>query len=102
MTFLPSNTLQVPLDENVSFSIDPIQFNEQITRRYRDIAREVNNKERAIYPLATEILNSQKFFNIEKELLCSRGLRATHPLHRANSAPFVKSKTQLATGTIFT
>lgn len=62
MTFLPVNALQVPLDENVSFSDNWDFFLEQITKRYRDIAREVNVKERAFYPLEQEILNNQKWF----------------------------------------
>jgi len=62
MTFSPNNTLEVPLQENVSFSSDYSQFIIQITKYYRDIARKVNDKERAFYPLELEILNSQKFF----------------------------------------
>lgn len=62
MTFQPPYTLEPPLDENVSFSENYSQFLEQITRRERDIARKVNDKERGFYPQELEILNSQKFF----------------------------------------
>jgi len=63
MTFAPVNALQPPLDENVSFPSEWEKFHEQITRRYRDVTRAVNDKERAFYPIETEILNSQNWFN---------------------------------------
>jgi hypothetical protein len=62
MTFAPESSKQIPLPENISFSKDYSQFLEQITKLYRDIARSVNSKERAAYPLELEILNSQTFF----------------------------------------
>lgn len=62
MTFRPLNTKQIPLPENISFSKDMSQLLEQLTKTNRDIARQVNGKERAIYPLEQEILNDQLFF----------------------------------------
>ena len=55
-------TLEPPLSENIDFSKDMEEFNQQITEAYRDIAYKVNNKERGFYPLGVEILTSQKVF----------------------------------------
>lgn len=62
MTFQPANTYEPPLPENVSFSEDYLQFLEQITRYYRDIARKVNDKDRGYY-VDQEIINDQKWFD---------------------------------------
>jgi len=62
MTYEPSNAFEPPIDENVNFSKDFNKFLDQITRRYRDIARKLNEKERAYYPLNLEIVNDQKYF----------------------------------------
>jgi len=61
MTFEPSNTLETPLTENINFGDSYEVFRKQFSNLYKDVARKVNNKERAFYP-ETEILNNQQFF----------------------------------------
>jgi len=65
MTYEPSNAFEPPIDENVNFSKDFNKFLDQITRRYRDIARKLNEKERAYYPLNLEIVNDQKYYSVD-------------------------------------
>jgi len=62
MTFEPTNSLEVPLNENVSFPKEWENFLPIITRFYRDVARKVNDKDRAYYT-DEEIVNSQKFYD---------------------------------------
>lgn len=62
MTFQPPFTLEVPLDENISFAEEKESFLEQLTNEYRKAAKKINEKERAFYPQEYEILNDQRFF----------------------------------------
>jgi hypothetical protein len=64
MTFQPPFTLEVPLDENITFSEKQEQFLEQLTNEYRKAAKKVNEKERGFYPQELEILNDQRFFTL--------------------------------------
>lgn len=62
MTYQPTNTLEPPLNENISFSEEWDDFSELNTRWNREIARKVNKKDQGYY-LDQEILNDQKFFD---------------------------------------
>ena len=90
MTYEPSNAFEPPIDENVNFSKDFNKFLDQITRRYRDIARKLNEKERAYYPLNLEIVNDQKYFtagNPQKFRTVFRKIIATGQLPNAAASP---------------
>ncbi len=59
--YKPDSSYEPPLTETIDFSEDLEVLLRQLDEAYKKVARKVNNKERALYPLL-EIINDQQFF----------------------------------------
>jgi len=74
MTFNPGNSLGPFLPINQTFSQNEGEFHVQITNRDRDIARNINDREIALYDLA-EVPTGQQWFNSANTQVKRNGYR---------------------------